>query len=712
MHPAGTRGGGVAGLPGVRAALLPMAERDPSEPMQLRALWALHNAGLLKEADLVGLLGSKSEYVRAWAIQLLAEDPGAPGRSGGLSKFGEMAKSDPSAAVRLYLASALGRLPEDQRWTIAEGLLSHGEDAADHNLPLVIWYGVEPLVEGAPERAMELAAGSAIPKVAQFIARRAASDPRGLGAAVAALPAAGDGAPALIAEILNALKQRPDLPMPESWEKAFAALKESPNEAVRAGMEELAIRFGDRSTFPQMRKVVADAGSDAAKRRRFLKILADAKDGASVPVFQALLADETLRGDALRALANFSDAKSPAAILSNYAAFTEAQKRDAVAALSARPDYAKALLGALADGTVARAEVSAFNARQIKGFGDQEIDAALEKHWGKIADGASETAKVEIARFKKMLSAESLASANLPNGRAVYGRTCFACHTLFGEGAKIGPDITGSNRANLDYILENIIDPNAVIGRDYQLNVVTLKDGRVLSGMIPLENEVTLTVRQITGEDAVVEKKDIAKREVAPVSMMPPGQLQTLSEADARDLIAYLASPSQVPLPGEGPFLDPKTRKVGGAQEGESLKVAKATGGAASPQVMGNFPKGMWSGNTQLWWTGAKPGDSLALTFAAPADGEYEVFAAFTKARDYATADLTTSTANPVPLRFDFFADPDVLTTGPVSLGKHALKAGGSNTLEIKITGANPDAVKAYMVGIDYVWLGKKLGDE
>ena len=90
--------------------------------------------------------------------------------------FAELAKSDPSPVVRLYLASALQRLPLDERWKIAEDLLSHAEDAADANLPLMYWYGIEPLVAADPARAMRLAATAKVPLVRQFIARRVADD--------------------------------------------------------------------------------------------------------------------------------------------------------------------------------------------------------------------------------------------------------------------------------------------------------------------------------------------------------------------------------------------------------------------------------------------------------------------------------------------------------------------------------------------------------
>lgn len=107
------------------------------------------------------LLSDRSEHIRAWAIQFLCEE-GKPAAAV-LDQFSEMAKNDPSAVVRLYLASALQRISLRERWRIAEGLLNHSTDRADANLPLMYWYGVEPLVAADAKRALQLAVGCRSP---------------------------------------------------------------------------------------------------------------------------------------------------------------------------------------------------------------------------------------------------------------------------------------------------------------------------------------------------------------------------------------------------------------------------------------------------------------------------------------------------------------------------------------------------------------------
>jgi putative membrane-bound dehydrogenase-like protein len=157
----------------VKPLLRTMLAEQPDVTRKLRAMWALYCVGGLDEEELAGLLDSREEAVRGWAVRLLVEDRHVS--DGVAGKLAALASGDKAASVRLALASALQRLPLGQRWAIAEGLAGHAEDAGDANLPLMIWYGVEPLVPTDPERAARLLAGAKIPLVRQYIARRLAS---------------------------------------------------------------------------------------------------------------------------------------------------------------------------------------------------------------------------------------------------------------------------------------------------------------------------------------------------------------------------------------------------------------------------------------------------------------------------------------------------------------------------------------------------------
>lgn len=159
--------------PEVHAALEKIVRENPDDTRQLRALWALHVTKGLTEPLALELLASQSEYVRGWTVQLLCEN-GAPSAAV-LTNLAELAKSDASPLVRMYIASATQRIPVENRWAILTELVAHSEDAKDQNIPLLVWYAAEPAVAADPAKAVDLLAACKIPRVQEFIARRMAS---------------------------------------------------------------------------------------------------------------------------------------------------------------------------------------------------------------------------------------------------------------------------------------------------------------------------------------------------------------------------------------------------------------------------------------------------------------------------------------------------------------------------------------------------------
>ena len=150
--------------------------------------------------------------------------------------------------------------------------------------------------------------------------------------------------------------------------------------------------------------------------------------------------------------------------------------------------------------------------------------------------------------LRKELNPSALAKSNLSRGRVLYEQTCSGCHVLYGKGGHLGPDLTGSGRASLDYLLENLVDPSAVVPKDYQLTILKLKDGRILSGMEFKEGKNSLVLR-MPGSETALAKTEVISREVLPFSLMPAGLLDSMNEEKRRDLIAYLMNPKQIALP-------------------------------------------------------------------------------------------------------------------------------------------------------------------
>ncbi len=154
----------------VHKALKEILAKNPDVTRKLRALWALHVTKGISEKELTDLLTHENDYIRSWAIQLLAEDKTVSPEA--LKQMATLAKTDNSAMVRLYLTSAMLRLPPDQRWDVMDALVQKSEDKEDHNLPLMVWYATEPLAMADAKRALQLAEKAKLPNILPYTVQR------------------------------------------------------------------------------------------------------------------------------------------------------------------------------------------------------------------------------------------------------------------------------------------------------------------------------------------------------------------------------------------------------------------------------------------------------------------------------------------------------------------------------------------------------------
>ena len=335
--------------------------------------------------------------------------------------------------------------------------------------------------------------------------------------------------------------------MPEGWGEVAAKLEKSPKPEVRDLSRRLSILFGDQATIAQFRRIIADAKAELKDRESAIATLLSIKDAELPPLLHELLVQPPLARAALKGLASYDDPKTADWILAAYPRLEDAAKPDALATLATRESYARQLMAAIKNQKIPRTDLSAVTIQQLKGLGSAEIDAQIEAVWG-VVRGSSAEKKQEIEKYKAMLKSPPTSEVNLWRGRVLFVKTCQQCHTLFGEGGKVGPDITGANRADLDYLLLNIVDPSAILAKDYQMSIVRTTDGRSLSGIVQKQDDATLTLVMPT-ETLRLLKKEIDAIKLSELSLMPEGQLSKLSEQELRELFAYLQSREQVPLP-------------------------------------------------------------------------------------------------------------------------------------------------------------------
>jgi putative heme-binding domain-containing protein len=415
----------------------------------------------------------------------------------------------------------------------------------------MLWYAIEPAVAAEHDWASLLPAVSS-PLVREYGARRIASlgeKDKGFVSLFEQLAYIEE--PLVQRDWLRGIRiglsGRRQVPMPKAWEKAYPKLVEAPLSEVRDLAVALAVQFGDQRAFATLERLAGDRKEPASKRHQALDTLLFQQKADLVPVLQGLLDDNALRDAAIKGLARFDDSKTPELILKRYAALSDEEKLDAVHTLTSRPAYARALLDAMEKKQVPRQDVSAYSARQIEALGNKELTDTLTKVWGAIRPASEQKASL-MRQYKQALTPDFLKKANLARGRLLYQKTCAACHRLFDDGGNVGPELTGSQRTNLDYVLENMLDPSAVVGKDYQVTILATTSGRVLTGIIKQENDKALTV-QTQNELIILPKEDIESRKPSALSIMPEGQLDPMTITEVRDLIAYLGSPVQVPLP-------------------------------------------------------------------------------------------------------------------------------------------------------------------
>lgn len=519
----------------------------PDPLLRLKALWTLHCIGALDASLRERCLRDSDPHVRAWAIRLDCETGHLERRR--LQTLTELAKGDPSPVVRLELASVLQRLAPVDRVALGGELLQHAEDADDRQIPLMLWYSIAPLAGDPADRDLALLAQTRIPLTGSLLSRRIASIDGGIDRLVDWLAAHETDAAALHAALLGlhaAVEGRRGLAMPHAWPIVAArALAATAADDTRSTAQYLALAFGDTAVFDALRAQAADTARPVADRLAALELLIQVPDLKLVPLLQALVAEPELASPALRGLAAYDDPHSVSAIVNAYPQFTATQRDEAIATLASRADFAAALLDAVAANRIPAKDVPAYTARQLHDIGDDAIAERVRELWGHVRTTPAEKQE-RIAAYRTELSADNLAAADLKAGRALFKAKCAQCHKLYGEGASIGPDLTGSQRTTLDYLLQHVVDPGAVVPNEYRVYTLLTNDGRVVQGVVPEQNE-QVVVLQTPTERIVVDRTEIDDFQPASLSMMPEGLLESLSPAERRDLVGYLSTPNAPP---------------------------------------------------------------------------------------------------------------------------------------------------------------------
>jgi len=346
--------------------------------------------------------------------------------------------------------------------------------------------------------------------------------------------------------------------------KALFAKLDSINDAqIKERAHELGTLWGDTSAVAAELALINDAKASVEDRAKAIVATTQLKSDAAREAMLKLIAQETGRAtrprgqddqqvvptknpdalviEALRALSALGGGdKIGAEIITHWKDFTPGERRTAADVLVSRHSWTEEFLNAVQDKTILPTEISASVFRAISNYKDANFDARAQKLLGRFRESSADKIKIIREKRKMILSDEP----DLNKGHEVAKKTCFVCHKLYGEGAEIGPDLTGVGRSTLDALLANVIDPNQVVGKGYENVMIETKDGRSVSGRLVEDTDSHVKLISAGPKEDVIAKSDIESRRVSELSVMPEG-LEQMPEEDFRNLIWFILNPPQ-----------------------------------------------------------------------------------------------------------------------------------------------------------------------
>jgi putative membrane-bound dehydrogenase-like protein len=537
--------------------------------LALEALWALYVSGGLDDETAAKLLTHSNEDVRAWTIRLLGD---AEKTDADIAKqLVAVARGDASATVRSQLACTCKRVPAAQSIPIIAELLSRTDDVNDPFIPMLLWWAVEDKAISSRELVLSLFEKPEMWKkplargtILERLARRYMAEGNNADYATCArlISLAPDKASVdlLVGGMDKALEGKRLAKVPAALEKPLADLWSKQLQELT--LVRFALRLGSAEGYDRAVQLVGDGKTPEGDRISLVDLLGQIGKPECAAIFLKILEEsksDNLRGAALNALQSFTDPKIADGVLSLYAKLPSGLRGRAQTFLLGRQASARAFLEAVDTGKIADKEVAADQVRPVLGFKDEQIDKIVEKHWGKLGPA---TAGEKVARIRSIALIVSRGGpGNAEHGRELFKKDCATCHALFGEGNKIGPDLTTADRKNRDYLITQIVDPSLVIREEYLAYRVTMNGGRVLTGLIVEQSPGAVTLVNEKNERSVIPRSKIDEMTPLRASLMPEKILDPFSDEDLRDLFTYLQSDGP-PKPKEAPANDKNEKRL------------------------------------------------------------------------------------------------------------------------------------------------------
>ena len=553
---------------------------------QLRSIWALNAAGLLKIEHLHQVLRSDShEAVHANAAKTLVDSfpnraktstvPGGGAAFNNIGNVGIVDEPEPwvveSEAEMLDALFAHGKPSEHLHYSLTLAsllphfnkefepmltkLLAREELADDLTYNLVLWYGMKNFVAQSPRSASELLLKTPLSKLRELIVRR-----------LSTMIAANEIDAAIATEALSFYfadiiqRDKPDLhatairgvwgayqgrsqgtKVPH-WDELMKLGSKNSDPAIQRMSTLLGALFDATTPLENLTAISDDKTATLAERKTALEAIGGIDNDKAREKLWEYLQDGELGNAAGYALRRTLDPSRAQALIERYGAASQPAKQGILAALSSRPETMNTLLEAIEKGSVNKEAIDANTWRQFVMLGDWKLLERARKFNPNL--GITEDKQRVIENALKVFTAETIAAGNRDRGRALWVQKCGNCHKLFGVGGEIGPELTGAQRSNLRYWLENILAPSSVVAANYRVTMFRTTDGQILTGVAVSQNDREVTL-QTAQSRIVLPTIDIESQKLSELSLMPEGLLDPLTDEERADLFNYLMSDPQ-----------------------------------------------------------------------------------------------------------------------------------------------------------------------
>lgn len=503
------------------------------------ALLALNAMEAIDETTTLTALGrAATPNLRRWVIRLLGDEGKAtPAQT---SRLIQLARQEADPTVRSQLASTAKRLPGPSGLALLDALWERAEDAKDVHIPMLSWWALEAKAESDRDAIVRLLSDAQVrkrPIVQQVILERImqrwamAGGRANLMAAATLLQQANTDAARLLTGLDKGFAGRAAEAVPDELRQAvFAHWMRGEPTAQRT----LGLRLGHKPAIEAALQVLADPKADRVTQQGILKVLGEIAVPQAVPTLVRMLeTSPALQADTLAALGRYDDA----AIAEHIVTLKLHRTPAGMDLLAGRPAWAKRLIEEIAAKRLDGRSIPLETVRKLALH--QELADDITQHFGRVSGATAKEKQTEMVRYASLLKR---GKGDAAAGAAIYKNACGKCHKLFGEGGNVGPDLTGYERSNMLYWLENIVDPSAVIREEYMSFIIRTTNGQTLTGLISGQDKTTVTLKDAEGREIRLARTRIEDLRASPQSIMPEGQLRELSDQQVRDLFAYLMS--------------------------------------------------------------------------------------------------------------------------------------------------------------------------